>query len=142
MPQNSTTYLLPKKIVQFLQYSFVGMFAACAHFVSLYLLVEIFHFLDPVKASIIAYACGASVGFIGKRSFVFKRANARWAALYKYSLLVAFSGGINTILMYYLTTNWNWNYLIAQVVITGGIFLSNFMLCKIWIFKEEPIYAN
>lgn len=145
MLQNSTTYLIPVKVIQFLNYSFVGFLAACAHFTSLYLLVDVFQLLSPVKASLVAFACGSCVGFIGKRSFVFKQSNAKWAALYKYLLLVAFSGAVNTIVMYYLTTFWSWNYLICQLIATGGIFMSNFMICKIWIFKEHKdvaVFAN
>jgi putative flippase GtrA len=97
--------------------------------------------LDPVPASVVAFACGALVGFICNRVFVFKRSNAGIRALGKYLALTGFSGMNNTILMYILINFLNWNYMLAQIFATACIFVFNYFCCKFWIFKE-PVYVQ
>jgi len=136
MLQNSSFYPLYIRFNQFIGYTFFGLIATLVHFICLYSLVDIFHLLTPVKASVVAFLCGATVGFMCNRIFVFKRSNAGFAALSKYLLLTGFSIINNTILMYIFIDIFIWNYLISQVCATLTIFIINYIVCKFLIFKE------
>jgi len=97
--------------------------------------------MEPVKASIVAFLCGAIVGFICNRAYVFKRSNAGLAALSKYLVLTGFSVVNNTILMYILVDLLQRNYMLSQAISSLLIFLFNYSICKYLIFKEQP-YAE
>ena len=122
-------------------YAIVGTIATAAHFLCLYTLVDILEFLKPIPASIVAFLCGATIGFVCNRIFVFKRSKVGLEELSKYLILIGFSGINNTLLMYALIKMLNWHYLAAQLFATGCIFLINFAICKYWIFKE-PAYVE
>jgi putative flippase GtrA len=104
-------------------------------------LVDALAILKPVQASVIAFLCGATVGFVCNRMFVFKNSEAGFEALSKYFLLVGFSGVNNTLIMSLLIKGLAWNYLVAQLFATSCVFVINFAFCKFWIFKE-PSYAK
>lgn len=124
------------KISQLVKYFFVGLFSTIVHFTVLYSLVDLFKVMQPVSASVVAFTFGALMGFFLNRNIVFQNSTAGFSALGKYFLLTGFSGTNNTILMYVLINMLHWHYLLAQAFAIGIIFLFNFTVCRLWIFRE------
>lgn len=134
-------YSIYSKFYLFFGYTFFGLLATAVHFSCLYALVDILHVMKPVNASIVAFLCGAVVGFICNRTYVFKGSNAGLSALSKYLILTGSGLVNNTILMYILVDVFEKNYMLSQAASSLVIFLFNYSICKYLIFKVQP-YAE
>jgi putative flippase GtrA len=122
-------------------YTLIGLLATTTHYVLLYTLVDVLQLLDPVPATTIGFLAGACVSFVCNSKFVFKQEEMRATALIKFVLLVALNGSANTLLMIVFVKLMHMQYLLAQCIVTLLLYLSNFVICKLWIFNEK-IYAQ
>lgn len=125
-----------KNIYQFRNYFLVGCVATASHFITLALLVELLNVWSPI-ASTIGFLVGATTGFNLNRIFVFEDKVEYLKKFIKYLLMSMAGAVLNFLIMAYLTKVRQYHYLIAQTFTTATIFVINFGICKLWIFKGK-----
>jgi putative flippase GtrA len=121
----------------FSSYTFVGLIATATHYLILFMLVDILQVIHPVMATVIGSICGAFVGFILNNQMVFKQPRVSVTAVGKYILLALSNCIFNAILLSLFIENLALPYLKAQLSVTFIIFVSNFFICKLWVFNNH-----
>ena len=119
---------------QFVAYAGAGAIGTAAHYLTLILCVELIR-LPPLVASSLGAIVGALVNYFLNYKYTFKSDKSHAEAITKF-LIVAVAGFcINFLLIWLLVSKAMLNYLLAQVITTGVVLVSNFTANRIWTFK-------
>ncbi|WP_373501479.1 GtrA family protein [Desulfococcus sp.] len=125
-----------KKIArQIIGYGMVGLVGTLAHYTVLAMGVE-FDLMSPTAATSLGFVVGAVINHILNHIWVFKsKQMLRQTAFQFYGVAL---GGffLNLGVFYTLSEIAGLQYLISQVIATGAVFLSTFMLNRIWTFAR------
>jgi len=120
---------------QFICFTAVGAIGTLFHYAVLISLVQFIQ-LRPIIGSTAGFSVGAVVNYILNYYVTFRSNSSHWAAMPKFYLVALVGLGINTAFMYMLNEWLMIHYLIAQVISTGAVLVSNFVCNKLWTFKE------
>ncbi|EDP65029.1 hypothetical protein BAL199_21774 [alpha proteobacterium BAL199] len=120
---------------QFVGFATVGMVGLVAHYSALTGLVELGG-VDPVVASVIGFLAGALVNYVLNRRLVFRSDRAHRAAGPRFFAVAASGLVLNGLLMTLLVDHLGVFYLVAQVMVTGGLVFWHFLLNKFWTFRR------
>jgi putative flippase GtrA len=104
------------------------------HYVLLILLVSGLR-LNPAMATTIGATGGAITNYLLNNHYNFKGNRKQSETAPRFFLMVAFGIALNGMMLKTLTSG-GVNYLLAQVITTGGVLLINFFVCKTWIFRK------
>lgn len=126
------------RIVRFL---FSGGLATATDLVLLFIFVN-WYGLNYLPSSVLAFVAGMSVSFLMQKFFTFKdysrdRIHKQTAFYFGFHIL---NLCLNTLLMYVCVTLLNVPYLIAQILIAGGLAICNFFTSKHLVFIPDATY--
>lgn len=89
------------------------------------------------SASAIGHAAGAICGYTLNAYVTFGIPEKQLQAFGKYAALALVNNAINTSLISALVSISNWHYLVSQIMVTILVVLSNFYICKRWIYEDQ-----
>jgi putative flippase GtrA len=121
---------------QFVAYTGAGAIGTAAHYLTLILLVELLR-VPPLFASSAGAIAGALVNYVLNYKFIFKSDKSHAEAMTKFLIVAAAGFCINFLLMWLLVNKLLVNYLIAQVITTGVVLVTNYTANRIWTFKRN-----
>lgn len=91
-----------------------------------------------IFANIIAYVIATINSYIWNYKWVFEyNGENKKETTFKFVILNLIGLGINTIILYLLVDKFKFNKLIALVITTGIVMIINYLINKIWVFKEK-----
>jgi putative flippase GtrA len=100
-----------------------------------------FH-LPPSLANAVGYVVGISFSFFLTRSLVFQSSRGAASTAWKYGLAMACAFCINQLVllaMGHLLDARPISHLIAQITAMTSYTLTNFLLCRYWVFAEGDV---
>lgn len=109
--------------------------ATLAHYCTMYGLIEAKVASIPL-ASATGHVVGAICGYTLNAYITFGVPNRQLQAFGKYAGLAAINNVINTLLISALISITSWHYLVNQLLVTALVVISNFFICKYWIYGD------
>jgi putative flippase GtrA len=123
------------EVRRFVRFTSLGAIGTVAHYAVLVGVVELAG-LDAAVASGIGFFLGAVINYSLSRAFVFDTDRSHGVVFSKF-LLVALGGLLITVIaMHLLVEILGLNYLISQILITGGLVLWHYVMNRIWSFRR------
>lgn len=122
---------------QFVRFSLVGLCGALAHYSTLIGSVELMGW-SAVTGSMLGAFAGASVNYVLARLFVFDARRGHAGAIARFLATAAGSAMLNGALMAILVTILRLPYIPAQVMVTGGLVIVNYLASRHWAFRDRP----
>ncbi len=120
---------------QFIRFACVGACGTAVHYALLVVLVEVLG-MQPVVATTAGFAAGAGINYVLNRLVTFRSRTSHAAAVPKF-MAIALSGAVaNALLMWLLSTQLHWHYLLAQLLATGIVLCWNFIGNRYWTFRD------
>ena len=120
----------PRSFVRFI---LVGGATTSCQYVVLTLLVELLH-IKADLASSIGYGVGAAVSYVMNRFWTFKSDLSHAQSLPRFIVMIGIGLLLSFVMMHVLVDIAGIYYLLAQVLTTGIVMLSNYMLAASWVF--------
>jgi putative flippase GtrA len=124
---------------QFLAFAAVGACGTVTHYATLIAGVSLG--IDPVAASALGWTLGAVVNYSLNYRFTFRSGLSHREAAPRFAVVAAIGLLLNTLLMATFI-RMGLHYLIAQVIATGVVLCCNFLLSRVWAFRERPRSAT
>jgi putative flippase GtrA len=119
---------------QFSKFAAVGAVGTLFHYLLLIALVSGFSVL-PVLATSCGAVLGALVNYWLNRVFTFQSERQHREALPRYLLMASVGLGLNALLLGALVSQ-GMHYLVAQLLATGFILMTNYIVSRKWIFPQ------
>jgi putative flippase GtrA len=120
-------------IDRIMRFGAVGAFATALQYLILVVLVR-WTGMWPPLASGLGFACSAVSGYWLNYHFTFRSQQQHRSTALKFMVLATVGLGLNSFLMQVLVGA-GWYYLVAQVCVTGVVFLWNFVGNSLWTFR-------
>jgi putative flippase GtrA len=120
---------------QFLAFATVGACGTVTHYATLIAGVSLG--TDPLVASALGWTFGAVVNYSLNYRFTFRSGLSHREAAPRFAVVAATGLVLNTLLMA-VGLRLGLYYLVAQVVATGLVLCCNFLLSRVWAFRERP----
>jgi putative flippase GtrA len=120
----------PRSFVRFI---LVGGATTLCQYVVLTLLVELLH-IKADLASSIGYGVGAAVSYVVHRFWTFKSDLSHAQSLPRFIVMIGIGLLLSFVMMHVLVDVAGIYYLLAQVLTTGIVMLSNYLLAASWVF--------
>jgi len=121
---------------QFFTYAGVGVIGTVTHYLTLIFLVEFVH-QNPVIASSLGAVSGALVNYYLNYRFTFKSDKSHKDAIIKFMLVTLVGFMINLVIIYLFNSILMVNYLVAQVIATTVVLITNYSANRAWTFKNS-----
>lgn len=121
-------------VQQFLRFSTVGVAATGVHYGILVALVEVFH-VHTLLSTSLGFVAGALVSYSLNRIYTFTKSKFTWIKLTKYYGVTAIGMVLNGAIVAILL-GWGIYYLLAQVIATGVVLISNFLSARWVVFRD------
>jgi putative flippase GtrA len=121
---------------EFTRFAAAGGVGTVVHYMILVALVRAGD-VQPVVGSIAGFAAGSLVNYGLSHRFVFRSTKPLRATVWKFYLVAAVGLVLNTVLMYIAVHFLALHYLVGQVVSTGVVLLSNYLLNSLWTFSRR-----
>ena len=122
-------------MVQFFKYFVSGGFAACVWLFTLWFLVSQFGLLEEL-ASFLGLLLATVINYNLQHKYVFK-VEGKHRIYFKRFLIINIITQILNMILFWISINiLDIQYLIAQTIIIGLIFILNFLLNKLYTFKK------
>ncbi|NNM59367.1 MAG: GtrA family protein [Legionellales bacterium] len=121
--------------LQFARYTLVGVCSTATQYAILILLVELFG-IEAVIASTIGCIFGSIVSYFMNHRFTFRSAKRHREALWQFYSIVLVGTLLNAGLMYLGIKILHLQYIIAQLITTGLVFIWNFSANRAWTFRD------
>lgn len=122
---------------QFAKFASAGAIGTALHYLILATLVS-FLFFSPVVASTLGALAGAGMNYWLNRNYTFRSTRRHREALPRFIMLAGLGLTLNAFIVG-LTTTAGLHYLVAQVVATCGVLIINFLVSRIWIFRQTRL---
>ncbi|MCI0600688.1 MAG: GtrA family protein [Beijerinckiaceae bacterium] len=127
---------MPYLVRQFSSFAAVGAIATCVHYAVLIGLVEIAR-LSAVPAALAGFGTGGIVSYLLNRRHVFPSRAPHDETAARFAIVAAVGFGLTYVFMSLLADIARVPYLLAQIVTTGIVMLSNFAAHKMWTFRPD-----
>jgi putative flippase GtrA len=128
--------MAPKAVFEprsFVRFILVGATTTACQYVVLALLVELLH-IRADFASPIGYGVGAAVSYVMNRLWTFKSDLSHAQSLPRFIVMIGIGLLVSFVVMHVLVGIAGIHYLLAQVLTTGIVMLSNYLLAASWVF--------
>src|SRR5688572_9167946 len=132
MTKNESAFDLRKM----LRFVLVGGASTLCQYIVLALLVELADVRAAV-ASCIGYGAGAAVNYAMNRLWTFKTNLSHAENLPRFLVMITIGFLLSYALMHLLVDVAGINYLLAQLLTTGIVMLSNYLLSAAWVFRSR-----
>ncbi|GFE79933.1 cell wall teichoic acid glycosylation protein GtcA [Steroidobacter agaridevorans] len=119
-----------------MRFVFTGGASTVGQYIVLALLVEVAG-MRPALASCIGYSFGAAVNYAMNRLWTFKTKLPHGQNLPRFMIMIAIGFLLSYALMHALVDGAGINYLLAQILTSGIVLLSNYLLAVSWVFQER-----
>jgi len=123
-------------VQQFFSFAGVGLVGTAVHYSALFLLVN-FTAVEIIIASSLGFVLGALVNYYLNYYFVFRSQSYHRHTLPKFMAVAAVGFLLNGVLMWLTILQWQWHYLLGQLVATGGVLIWNFLGNHMWTFGDR-----
>lgn len=120
--------------VQISGFAVVGTIATGFQYGLMTVLIHVFKF-DAVLASTLSYALSALLNYTLNRHYVFRSRVRHVESLLKFSAIVIVGLLLNSVMMHIAVHLFLFHWIVAQVLVTVLVMLSNFVLSKYWVFQ-------
>jgi putative flippase GtrA len=121
----------------FIKYLSIGGLSTLIQFLLLALLVE-FKIAPVVVASAASYFLSSIFNYLANYHFTFESDSSHFHTLPKFAVAVAIGLTVNTLLYAcFLKIIGHEHYLIAQCLATGITLFVNYLVNKLWVYKER-----
>ncbi|MFJ8235747.1 GtrA family protein [Ureibacillus sp. NPDC094379] len=121
--------------LKFFKYGFVGCISTCIYFLSVFVMVERYHY-DPVIGSVVAFVIMTIVSFFLNVRYTFA-SRVTNQKLLRFLLVSAVGFMLNFLLMFLIVHSLNFHYLIGEFVTILVIPIVNFLLNNYWTFQSQ-----
>ncbi|MDH5325890.1 MAG: GtrA family protein [Gammaproteobacteria bacterium] len=123
-------------LIQLIRYTFVGGFAFTVDFGTLYVLTEFFNVYYLVSAAI-AFTIGLLINYTLSVIWVFdKRAvQNKWLEFAIFAAIGMVGLALNELFMWFFTEVVGLYYMLSKMISTGFVYLWNFIVRKITLFR-------
>ncbi len=121
---------------RFLLFAAVGLVGTLAHYAAMVALVQGLG-VPPVAASVAGFLVGMAVNYVLNYRYTFRSAKRHREAATKFFVVGCCGLGLNTALMYVLTSPAGLHYVVAQLGATALVLLWNFGGNQLWTFARE-----
>ena len=120
---------------QFVRFALVGAGGTTGHYIVLLTLVEL-GIAAPVLASTIGFMTGAVINYFLNHKYTFKSTvRHRWG-LPKFLAIASVGMMLNTSIMAWLRTQFDLQYVLAQIVATLAVLVWAFVGNRAWTFND------
>lgn len=137
----STRLLWRAIAASFPRYVAAGAAGTAIHYTVLVALVE-FGRTAAASASVAGAIAGAIVNYVLNYHVTFPGAAPHRVTAPRFAAVAALSAALNGAGMHLLVAVGGVNYLAAQVVCTGGVLASGYLLNRVWTFRRVPAHAS
>lgn len=120
--------------MQFLKFAFVGAIGTVLHYVVLILLVSVLH-SDPAIGALAGATCGAASNYFLNHRFTFPSDRPHIQAVPRFFFMAGIGIFLNGLIVKIFTLA-GAHYLTSQLTATMTVFVINFYLSNIWIFRK------
>lgn len=120
---------------QILRFGAVGLLGTLAHYAILIVGVDVFGHSILISSSL-GFLIGALINHHFNRSFTFSSEKTYSQTLIQFLISATSLFLLNLVLMHIFTSILTVQYLIAQFITTGAVFLAGFIISKLLIFKS------
>lgn len=120
---------------QFILFLGAGVVATIAHYVCMVMLASGLG-VPATAAASIGYSVGAIVNYIVNYQITFKSHQSHRRVLFKFLGVVVCGFIVNALAVSYGTKQLQLHYVLAQLIATVIVFIQNFVLSKLWAFKD------
>ena len=117
----------------FVRFVLVGGASTTCQYIVLTLLVELLH-VQAALASSIGYGTAAAVSYLVNRLWTFKTDLSHAQSLPRFIVMIGIGLLLSFAVMHALVDFAGIYYLLAQVLTTGTVMLSNYLLASSWVF--------
>ena len=121
--------------MQLIKFGLVGLLGTFVHYLTLISAVSLFS-ISATLSSSVGFILGAFVNHHFNRRFTFDADKSYMTTLVHFMMSAGFLFFVNLVFMYVFVEKVAIHYLIAQVVTTGIVFVSGFMINKYLLFKS------
>lgn len=83
----------------------------------------------------IGYGLGSIVSYFMNYFFTFNSTVSHFKATYRFYIMVSIGWLLSVILMYLFVDSLNLNKWFSQIFTTGVVFIFNYLISKLWIFR-------
>lgn len=125
---------------QFFRFALVGALCTAIQYLLLAACVEWLGF-DAVTASTAGYLVSAVVNYLLSRSYTFASGEPHGTLVWKYVTVLGLGLLLNGLFMQLLHGYLQWHYVLAQLVATGVVLVTNFCAHRIWTFSRSKTCA-
>lgn len=115
-------------------FTLIGVASTTCHYGVLLLAVEYYH-LGAVTASLTGACFGAIVSYVLNGLITFRVSIVGWQQPLRFMAMIALGAVLNTLLMALWVEMLQLQYVAAQMVTTGILFLWNYWLSSRWVFR-------
>lgn len=118
-------------------YGIAGVLATAAHYATMVALVSALA-TQEVVASSLGFVVGAMVKYPLNYWLVFGSRQRHRIAVPRFVLGLAFGFALNAALLALLLRIVDAHYMVSQVLTTGAVLLANYVIARLWIFRNPP----
>jgi putative flippase GtrA len=122
-------------IEQFIKYVIFGGLSALTHLILLWIGVEIFA-LPKTLSSFIGFCVGSIINYNLQHRFVFKKSGDYGLFFKRYVLVTSMMQIVNIAMFWGLVTYTSIQYILAQVLVIGFVFICNYIINSTYTFMK------
>ena len=122
-------------VKQIIKFGLVGVLGTFAHYVVLIIGVDYLKQGILISSSL-GFIIGAFINHHFNRQFTFSSEKTYIVTLVQFMISASGLFALNLLVMYLLTDKLSFQYLVAQIITTGIVFFSGFIVNKLFIFKR------
>lgn len=120
---------------QFLRFALVGAGGTTGHYIVLLTLVEL-RLAAPVPASATGFVVGAIINYFLNREYTFRSSVPHRSGLPKFLTIASIGMALNTSVMALMRTEFELQYVAAQIIATCSVMIWAFVGNRAWTFND------
>lgn len=121
--------------LEFAKYLLAGGFAASVWVFILWICVSLFG-LPEEFSSFIGFVIATTINYKLQHKYVFMMEGDHYSLFKKFIMVNIFTQILNLVFFWYLLNVLNIQYLIAQIIVIGIVFVINFIINRSYTFKK------
>ena len=122
-------------IEQFIKYVISGSLSALTCLIILWIGVE-FLSLPKILSSFIGFCFGSIINYSLQHRFVFKKSGDHGVFFKRYVLVTSIMQIVNVVMFWGLVTYTNIQYILAQTIVIGFVFICNYIINSTYTFMK------
>lgn len=120
--------------VTFIKYCGVGGISTLFHYLTFFLTLYLLDWL-PWRATLLGASLGALMAYFLNYHYTFANKNKHRKILPVFIAVASLGAIIQTLTMILLNTQWQWHYLLSQLVATLIGLITTFIMNRFWTFR-------